>query len=196
MVAAGLFLRFRLGISRLDFTGTTTNIAAVSASSAAFFAVTEWNTSDGFFTSATTRKAGGRSLAVALRTQCFLRHLLMRLPRPPLLMDQCVDDQDYDDSAQNDHPIGKFSARYRCLFAKPFHDRPPILDVSKFILSALATPASVSALPLAIYWFRRRSIRRQRDDTETQQREGRLFQRRPAQDHRCRARSISASNPY
>ena len=66
-------------------------------------------------------------MSVALRTQCFLWHLLVRLPRPPLSMDQCVDDQDYDDSAQNDHPIGKFSARYRCLFAKPFHDRPPIL---------------------------------------------------------------------
>ena len=48
--------------------------------------------------------------------------------------------------------------------------------MSKSFLPALATPASVSALPLAIYWFRRRSIRRQRDDTETQQREGRLFQ--------------------
>ena len=100
----------------------------------------------------------------------------MRLPQPLLSMDECVDDQHYNDSAQNDHPIGKFNARYRCLFAKPFHDRPPILDVSKYILSALATPASVSALPLAIYWFLRRSIRRQRDDTETQQREARLFE--------------------
>jgi hypothetical protein len=41
-------------------------------------------------------------------------------------MDGCVDDQDYNDGAQNDHPIGKLSARYRCLFAKPFHDYPPI----------------------------------------------------------------------
>ena len=118
---------FPLGISRFDFARTTTNIAAVSASSAAFFAVTEWNTNGGLFAHATAREAGGHSLAVALRTQCFLWHLLMRLPRPPLSMGQCVDDQDYDDSAQNDHPIGKFSARYRCLFAKPFHDRPPIL---------------------------------------------------------------------
>jgi hypothetical protein len=165
-----------LGISWFDFARTATNIAAVLASSAAFFAVAEWNTSDGSFTSATTRKAGGRSLPVALRTQCFLRHLLMRLPQSPVSMDQCVDDQDYNDSAQNDHPIGKFSARYRCLLAKPFHDRSPILDASKFILSALTTPASVSILPLAIYWFRRRSIRRQRHGTETQQRESHLFQ--------------------
>ncbi len=40
--------------------------------------------------------------------------------------DGCVDDQDYNDGAQNDHPIGKLNARYRCLFAKPFHDYPPI----------------------------------------------------------------------
>jgi hypothetical protein len=66
-------------------------------------------------------------------------------------MAECVDDQHYDDSAQNDHPIGKFNARYRCLFAKPFHDRPPVLDVPKFILSVLTTPASVLALPLSIY---------------------------------------------
>jgi hypothetical protein len=118
----------------------------VSASSAAFFAVTEWNASDRFFASATTRKAGGRALAVALRAQCFLLHLLMGLPQPPLSMGECVDDQHYNDSAQNDHPIGKLNARYRCLFAKPFHDRPPMLDASEYILSALATPASVSAL--------------------------------------------------
>ena len=37
-------------------------------------------------------------------------------------MDGCVDDQDYNDGAQNDHP----NARYRCLFAKPFRDYPPI----------------------------------------------------------------------
>jgi hypothetical protein len=65
-----------LGISRFDFARTTTNIAAASAGSAAFIAVTEWNTRDGFFARVKTRKAGGRSLAVALRTQCFLWHLL------------------------------------------------------------------------------------------------------------------------
>jgi hypothetical protein len=42
-------------------------------------------------------------------------------------MDGRVDDQDYNDGAQNDHPIGKLNARYRCPFAKPFHDVPPIL---------------------------------------------------------------------
>ena len=42
-------------------------------------------------------------------------------------MDGCVDDQDYNDGAQNDNPIGKLNARYRCLFAKPFHDHPPIV---------------------------------------------------------------------
>jgi hypothetical protein len=43
-------------------------------------------------------------------------------------MDGCVDDQDYNDGAQNDNPIGKLNARYRCLFAKPFHDYPPIFN--------------------------------------------------------------------
>ena len=67
----------------------------------------------------------------------LLRHLNRRRSRasrhdqqPPQLaassMDGCVDDQDYNDGAQNDHPIGKLNARYRCLFAKPFHDYPPI----------------------------------------------------------------------
>jgi hypothetical protein len=41
-------------------------------------------------------------------------------------MDGRVDDQDYNDGAHNDHPIGKLNARYRCPFAKPFHDYPPI----------------------------------------------------------------------
>ena len=114
-----------VGKARFDFARTTTNVAAASASCAAFVATADWNTCHGFFASATTCKAGGRSLAVALRAQCFLRHLPMRLPQPPLSMDRCVDDQHYNDSAQNDHPIGKFSARYRCLFAKPFHDLLP-----------------------------------------------------------------------
>ena len=59
---------------RFDFACTTTNIAAASASSAAFFTVADWNTYDGFFASATTCKAGSRSLAVAFRTQFFLWH--------------------------------------------------------------------------------------------------------------------------
>jgi hypothetical protein len=80
------------------------------------------------------------------------------------LLHEFVDEQDYNDSAQNDHPIGKLNASYRCLFAKPVHNYPPILKqrltkgetrrkvrgrglyMSKFFLPAMATPASVSAL--------------------------------------------------
>jgi hypothetical protein len=40
-----------------DFTRTTANIAETPSSSAAFFTVTYWNISDGFFASAITRKA-------------------------------------------------------------------------------------------------------------------------------------------
>jgi hypothetical protein len=40
-------------------------------------------------------------------------------------MNERVDDQDYNNGAQNDHPIGNLNARYRCLPAKPFHDFPP-----------------------------------------------------------------------
>jgi hypothetical protein len=128
---------------RFDFACTTTNIAAASASSAAFFTVADWSTYDGFFASATTCKAGSRSLTVAFRTQYFLWHCSLpgifcatsiagrsRLSRhdqqPPQLaalsMDGVVNDQDYNDGTQNHHPIGKLNARYRCLFAKPFHD--------------------------------------------------------------------------
>jgi hypothetical protein len=39
---------------------------------------------------------------------------------------ECVDKQDYNDGAQNDHPIGNLNARYRCFPAKPFHNFPPI----------------------------------------------------------------------
>jgi len=60
-----------------DFARTTTNIAPASASSAAFFTLADWNTYDGFFASATTCKAGNRSLAVAFRTQCFIWHLCL-----------------------------------------------------------------------------------------------------------------------
>jgi len=71
-------------------------------------------------------------------SQDLLRHLNRRLSRlsrhdqqPPQLaassMDGCVDDQDYNDGAQNDHPIGNLNARYRRLLAKPFHDHPPIV---------------------------------------------------------------------
>jgi hypothetical protein len=66
-----------------DFARTTTNLAAASAGSAAFFTITEWNTYDGFFASATTCKARSRSLAVAFRTQCFIWHCA--LPKPLVL---------------------------------------------------------------------------------------------------------------
>ena len=62
-----------------DFGRTTTNIAAAPASSAAFFTLADWNTYDRFFSSAATCKAGSRSLAVAFRAQCFIRHFV-RLP--------------------------------------------------------------------------------------------------------------------
>jgi hypothetical protein len=60
-------------------------------------------------------------------------------------MDGCVDDQDYNDGAQNDHPIGNLNARYRRLLAKPFHDFLPYSNsssprtrrdgMSKFVLT-------------------------------------------------------------
>jgi hypothetical protein len=76
-------------------------------------------------------------LVAFAHSQDLLRHLNRRRSRlsrhdqqPPQWaassMDGCVDDQDYNDGAQNDNPIGKLNARYRCLFAKPFHDYPPI----------------------------------------------------------------------
>jgi hypothetical protein len=37
----------------------------------------------------------------------------------------CVDEQHYDNGAQNDHPILNLNARYRCCPAKPFHNFPP-----------------------------------------------------------------------
>ena len=45
-------------------------------------------------------------------------------------MDGCVDDQDYNDGAQNDHPIGNLNARYRRLLAKPFRDFLPYSNSS------------------------------------------------------------------
>jgi hypothetical protein len=45
-------------------------------------------------------------------------------------LDGCVDDQDYNDGAQNDHPIGNLNARYRRLLAKPFHDFLPYSNSS------------------------------------------------------------------
>jgi hypothetical protein len=88
LVGARGFLGFRpllFGMAALifDFARTTTNLAAASAGSAAFFTITEWNTYDGFFASATTCKARSRSLAVAFRTQCFIWHCS---PPKPLVL--------------------------------------------------------------------------------------------------------------
>jgi hypothetical protein len=38
---------------------------------------------------------------------------------------ESVGEPDYNDGAYNEQPIGDFSARYRCLPAKPFHDFSP-----------------------------------------------------------------------
>jgi hypothetical protein len=43
----------------------------------------------------------------------------------PISSHECVDDQDYNDGAKNEHPIGNLNARYSCFPAKPFHDFPP-----------------------------------------------------------------------
>ena len=34
---------------------------------------------------------------------------------------ECIDDQDYNDSTENDQPIGNLTARYRGFLVKPFH---------------------------------------------------------------------------
>jgi hypothetical protein len=36
-----------------------------------------------------------------------------------------IDEPDYNDGDQNEHPVGNLNARYRCCPAKPFHDLPP-----------------------------------------------------------------------
>ena len=66
----------------------------------------------------------GRSLAVALGTQCSLRHLL-NSATAALSMDGRVDDQDHDDGAEDNHPVGNLDARYRRLLAKPLHSVLP-----------------------------------------------------------------------
>ena len=40
-------------------------------------------------------------------------------------LDKRVDNPDYDNSRQNEYPIGNLNARYRCFLAKPFHGLPP-----------------------------------------------------------------------
>jgi hypothetical protein len=86
----------------IHFACTTTNIAAASASSAAFFTVADWNTYDGFFPSATTCKAGSGSLTVAFRAQCFFWHRLRpTLPDAPFLNLTRRDPHDMDSVADH-----------------------------------------------------------------------------------------------
>jgi hypothetical protein len=42
--------------------------------------------------------------------------------------DKSVDEPDYNDGSQNEHPIGNFSTRYRRCPAKPFHDGPSQIE--------------------------------------------------------------------
>jgi hypothetical protein len=43
-----------------------------------------------------------------------------------------IDNPDYDESRQNEYPIGNLGTRYRCFPAKPFHGLPPSLDRPAF----------------------------------------------------------------
>jgi hypothetical protein len=52
-----------------------------------------------------------------------------------------VDEQDNNNGAQNEHPIGNFNARYRCFLVKPFHDFGPQLSPPASSSSPLATSA-------------------------------------------------------
>ena len=36
-----------------------------------------------------------------------------------------IDNPDYDESRQNEYPIGNLGTRYRCFSAEPFHGLPP-----------------------------------------------------------------------
>jgi len=44
---------------------------------------------------------------------------------PARLMETLKNEQDYDDRAENDHPIGNLNTRYRCFLLEPFHWLPP-----------------------------------------------------------------------
>src|SRR5215470_2125219 len=50
---------------------------------------------------------------------------LPQLVLPTSVRDQRVDNPDYDNSRQNEYPIGNLNARYRCFPAEPFHGFPP-----------------------------------------------------------------------
>ena len=43
----------------------------------------------------------------------------------PRLVQILNDEQDYDDRAENDHPIGNLNTCYRCFLLEPFHCLPP-----------------------------------------------------------------------
>jgi len=43
----------------------------------------------------------------------------------PRLVEVLKDEQDYDDRAENDHPIGNLNTCYRCFLLEPFHCLPP-----------------------------------------------------------------------
>jgi hypothetical protein len=50
--------------------------------------------------------------------------LVAQLPRPRLV-EVLKDEQDYDDRAENDHPIGNLNTCHRCFLLEPFHCLPP-----------------------------------------------------------------------
>jgi hypothetical protein len=41
------------------------------------------------------------------------------------VLDKRVDNPDYENSRQNEYPIGNLNARYRCFLAEPFHGFSP-----------------------------------------------------------------------
>ena len=50
---------------------------------------------------------------------------------------ECVDNPDYDDSRDNEYPIGNLNARYRCFSTKPFHGFSPINNARQLAASLL-----------------------------------------------------------
>jgi hypothetical protein len=62
--------------------------------------------------------------------------LRRRIPAPGSVHG-VVDEEDYNDGTQNNHPIGNLSASYGCFSLKPFHDLHPRLglaDISTYVL--------------------------------------------------------------
>ena len=135
-----------VGKARFDFARTTTNVAAAVASFTALLQVPSGIPTTDFL------PVRGRSLAVALGTQCSLRHLL-NSATAALSMDGRVDDQDHDDGAEDNHPVGNLDARYRRLLARTTPFRPPIFksDRAKH-RRKVRGPSSVS---LSFFYWRR-----------------------------------------